>query len=80
MDGLAVIEAGAFIPTMEADKPYEILEFAPGLARIQEEFWEQPNIRDYDYVLIIHPEATKVPPGLTEVARGPSFVLAEVPH
>jgi hypothetical protein len=80
MDCLAVTEAGAFIPTMEAGQPYDLLQFSPAVTKIAMDFWNHPDIRDYDYVLVIHPEQTKIPPGLKEVARDRSFVLAQVPH
>jgi hypothetical protein len=78
MDAIAVAERGAFVPTMEAGLPHELLVFAPGVAKLQRN--QHPDIRDYDYLLIIHPESTGVPPGVRVLTRGENFILAQIPH
>jgi hypothetical protein len=80
MDALAVIERGSFVPAMAASLPHELLVFAPGTAMMQREFRDHPALRDYDYVLIIHPREIAIPPGLRVLTRGQDFVLAQVPH
>jgi hypothetical protein len=80
MDALAVVERGAFIPTMLADHPSELLRYAPAVAGVHAAFWTSPDSRDYDYVLIVRPDRVQAPPGVTQVARGRDFILARVNH
>jgi len=78
MDAFAVAERGAFIPTILADRPYELLHYAPEDAALRAAFNGEPRIQDYDYVLLAYPGAEGLPGGVTEIYRGSNFRLGRV--
>jgi hypothetical protein len=78
MDAFAVAERGAFIPTILADRPYELLHYAPADAALRAAFDGDPRIQDYDYVLLAYPGPAVLPSGVTEIYRGSNFLLGRV--
>jgi hypothetical protein len=78
MDAIAVSERGAYIPTMLADRPYELLHYTPRDRALHASFDDDPAIADYDYVLIEDPDAVGIPAGVEPIYRGPGFVLGRV--
>jgi hypothetical protein len=78
MDAFAVSQRGAFIPTMLADRAYELLHYTAADERIHNDFPDRPVIADYDFVLIVDPDHDGIPPEVEPVFRGTGFVLARV--
>ncbi|HLY54731.1 MAG TPA: hypothetical protein VKS60_04200, partial [Stellaceae bacterium] len=81
MDAIAVSEHGAYIPTMLADRPYELLRYVPEHPPLRPDFTAgTPHIEDYDDVLVYGQGEITPPPGTSVVYRGTGFILAKVVH
>lgn len=81
MDAIAVSERGAFIPSMLADRPYELLHYTPAAERLKAHYKaDRSAIADYDAVLVVDPAANPLPPGTEPIYRGAGFILARVVH
>lgn len=76
--GFAVLQRGALIPTLFADRGHDLLTYKPNVAALAT---ATPTIRDaenFDYVLLIRRERFNpnlLPPN-SEIARGRTFALA----
>ena len=81
IDAFAVSERGAFVPDMLADRPSELLRYAPAEENIHAAADAgHANIQDYDYVLVTDPASTALPAGTEPVFRSPRLILARVVH
>jgi len=79
IDALAVAERGAFVPTMLAGLPYQMLHYAPDVQKLQQSFIAgAAQLSDYDYVLIVNPTQANTPPNIETIFRGHNFLLARI--
>jgi hypothetical protein len=79
IDALAVTERGAFVPTMLAGLPYQMLHYAPGAKTLQQSFMQGTAVpADYDYMLIVNLTQANTPPNIETIFRGHNFVLARI--
>jgi hypothetical protein len=79
IDAFAVTERGAFVPTMLAGLPYQMLHYAPNVHPLQQSFSHGAAVpTDYDYVLIVKPTAENTPPNIETIFFGHDFLLARI--
>ncbi len=77
---LAAADRGAFVPIVFADLPPQLLVTRPPWRHMRNDVAAPPNITDFDYVLVIHPEdfAAGQLPHFELVAGGTGFVLGRL--